>query len=111
MVSHYNKMSSEVPEFKELFTLEEYMDTCLQVSSRQFSLYINGLPDISMVPVADMLNHASEPNVEWKYVDKLQGVQVVANREIKRGEEILMSYGNSCNWNYLVGYGFVLPNN
>jgi len=36
---------------------------------------------------------------------------MVANREIKRGEELFDSYGEKCNWKFLHGYGFVLEDN
>lgn len=46
-----------------------------------------------MVPVADMLNHKSQ-TVHYA-----------------RGDEVFIPYGDKCNTQFLVDYGFTLPHN
>lgn len=82
-----------------------------------------------LVPVVDMLNHAGAryaadatsvsraDNVAWDVVGPSRAMtggwelQLAATRAIAKGEELLLSYGDRDNDDFLVHYGFVPPRN
>ena len=47
----------------------------------------------------------------WLYEDKREGFIVKANKDIRKNEEIYVSYGDKPNTNMFQFYGFVLENN
>ena len=68
----------------------------------------------AMVPFADLLNHSVPPSVRWKWTksDNRKGFIFTAIKDIAKGEEMFNSYGDTlANYELLVNYGFVLPNN
>ena len=46
-----------------------------------------------IVPLADMLNHAGNPNTSWKWDEARDGFLIKSNTEIGIGEEVFDSYG------------------
>ena len=55
----------------------------------------NCLPQLEgtgLFPLMSYLNHSCEPNAEIRYVDGNSEASVVALRQIKEGEEVLVSY-------------------
>ena len=48
-----------------------------------------------MVPYVDMFNHSSEPQASFSYDHENLGIKVKAVKDIKKGEEIFMSYRTS----------------
>lgn len=52
----YNLICKEVPEFKQ-FSIKEYSEVRMIVSSRIFGISVNGVKTDGFVPYADMLNH------------------------------------------------------
>ena len=91
-------------------TLEDYMRMRSLVSSRNFSLYIDGEENSVMVPLADMLNHSNVADTHWTYNNNLECYQMTATKPIKIGQEISDSYGLKNNDVYFLHYGFLLPN-
>ncbi|KAN0049092.1 hypothetical protein ACTA71_004106 [Dictyostelium dimigraforme] len=62
-------------------------------------------------PIVDYFNHGNEPSAEVDYNEDLGSVDVKAIKEIKKGEEIFVSYDQHyCGSDLLVDYGY-LPNN
>lgn len=59
-------------------------------------------------PLADMINHASERDVncDWRY-KRQKGFVVVTKRPLIAGEELFISYGSKPNDMFLSHYGFV----
>jgi len=90
-------------------TLAEYMRMRSLVSSRNFSLYIDGEENSVMVPLADMLNHSNSADTHWTYNTSLNAYQMTATKKIKVGQEISDSYGRKNNDVYFLHYGFLLP--
>ena len=83
-----------------------------------------------LVPFVDMLNHGGDiatsclgdpdpttfpmDNVRWDIVTKLGGeplMVLTATRDIDPGEELLLSYGERSNDEWVLHYGFVPPRN
>lgn len=63
---------------------------------------------LALIPFADLFNH-SEAGVEVTYTPA--GYKFRTDRQIEKGEEIYISYGNHSNDFLLAEYGFVLDEN
>ncbi|XP_049385905.1 uncharacterized protein LOC125850022 [Solanum stenotomum] len=91
------------------------------VSSRAFRLYGSKRPDGTrsnvpmMLPLIDMCNHSFDPNAEIVQEeansDRNMLVKVVAGREIKQNDPLLLNYGCLSSDLFLLDYGFVIPSN
>lgn len=106
-------------------TKEELRWAYMCVSSRGFSCdskMIDGelITRTALVPVGDMLNHATgrggvegergKPGVYTKLSgDASDSFLFIARRDIARGEEVTASYGEKCNSKFLNYYGFAYP--
>ena len=99
-----------VHRFRE-FSLKEFSEIRMIVSSRIFSICIEGRSTIALVPLADMLNHKHPKNVTWTYSDEKRGFIVRAVEDIKKGRQMYYSYGEKCNTRFFLNYGFLLKNN
>ncbi len=78
----------------------------LLVGSRGFTM---DKETVLMVPYADMMNHAKFPNVDWKYNGENFVMRAV--KEVLKGEQLFDSYGTKTNYENLLFYGMVLPDN
>ncbi len=91
-------------KLKELYAL---------ASARFFDIDVNyganTVLNSAIKPGIDLLNHALEPNVELKCSDA--GCEMRAITFIKKGDEIMNSYGKKSSFELLEKYGFVLENN
>lgn len=66
--------------------------------------------NVSMVPMADMLNHKTGHNNARLFHEK-ECLRMVAIKPIKAGQQIYNTYGDLCNADLLRKYGFVdVPN-
>ncbi|XWS34440.1 hypothetical protein CRYUN_Cryun21dG0038800 [Craigia yunnanensis] len=91
------------------------------VSSRAFRLYGKKLPDGThsdipmMLPLIDMCNHSFNPNArilqEQDAGNPKMLIKVVAERDIKQNDPLLLNYGCLSNDFFLLDYGFVIPSN
>ena len=67
----------------------------------------NGAGDYCLAPMADMFNHATEPNVELAY-DEYGNCYVRTTRDVEAGSPLCMSYGDPTNPSFLLSrYGFL----
>lgn len=80
------------------------------VSTRCFSLSIDGTTATGMIPVAEMFNHAVAPNCHWGG-DHTLHFDVWARSPVRAGTPLTISYGSSANTRLLAQYGFCLENN
>lgn len=65
----------------------------------------------ALVPIADLINNSLTPNAVW-FFDHAKNVFVVkSTQNIKKGDEILISYGEKCNSRLFTFYSFALENN
>ena len=96
---------------------DRYLFNWFVVSTRTFyytspEIEINGPLDsddcLALVPYADYFNHA---NVGCQVKYSGSGYEILADRQIEKGEEIYLSYGNHNNDFLLVEYGFLLEQN
>ena len=65
----YDLICREVPDFAE-FSLKEYSEVRMMVSSRIFGITVNGVKTDGFVPYADMLNHRRPRQTTWYYSDE-----------------------------------------
>jgi hypothetical protein len=64
-----------------------------------------------LVPIADLMNHALEPNVEWSFDNNLNGFHMLASKPMLTNSQLHDSYGVKCNSRWLTNYSFTLANN
>lgn len=91
------------------------------VSSRAFRLHGKKLLDGTharvpmMLPLIDMCNHSFDPNARIVQGQDASNakmlIKVVAEREIKQKDPLLLNYGCLSNDLFLLDYGFVVPSN
>jgi hypothetical protein len=112
-------------------TREEFDWAISIVHSRTFGTAgkAGGVGVRMLVPLVDMLNHSGDQdlssstsapvptatdNVRWDLVSKIGGeffMVLTATRDIKQGEELLLSYGERGNADFFEHYGFIPPRN
>lgn len=98
-----------------ILTREQFIWGYSMLASRSFNSERGAL----MLPVADLFNHCSNPNVKHLGLRLLAGYTMgfqdnaafVLSRNVSKGEELCISYGDRTNWEFLVGYGFVERDN
>ena len=54
-----------------------------------------------------MLNTLPEKNTEWKYDDSRNGFVMEASEDIAQGAQVFDSYGEKCNYQFFLNYGFI----
>jgi len=106
----YNLICKEVPEYSQ-FTIQEYSEVRMIVSSRIFGITVNGVKTDGFVPYADMLNHKRPRQTTWYYSDEREGFIIEACDDIDRGAQVYDSYGKKCNSRFFLNYGFINLNN
>lgn len=62
----------------------------------------------ALIPLADMFNHA---DAGCEVTFSTSGYSICADRQIQKGEEVYISYGNHSNDLLLAEYGFILSEN
>ncbi|MDR3737337.1 MAG: SET domain-containing histone-lysine N-methyltransferase [Acidobacteriaceae bacterium] len=106
----YKTITTAVEEFKQ-FSLEEFSQVRMLVSSRIFGIAIEGKKTDALVPLADMLNHKRPQQTAWEYSDKRKGFIIESKENLERGDQVYDSYGKKCNSRFFLNYGFIVENN
>jgi hypothetical protein len=73
-----------VPEICQ-FSLIEFTEMSLIVSSRLYDLKINGQLTTCFIPYVDLLKAGEVDESSWKYDDQKKGFVLTSSTEIKRG--------------------------
>jgi hypothetical protein len=108
LTKDYHRLSQIIPQFSSYCSLQKYFELRTIIGSRNFGLWIDGKKEATMVPLGDMLNHSSEPDVKWYFEDDVNGFVMNSIKSIPAHREITDSYGSKCNRSYLIFYGFAL---
>ncbi|KAF2431082.1 hypothetical protein EJ08DRAFT_553306, partial [Tothia fuscella] len=58
-------------------------------SDKTGEFYLRGV-----FPIYSMLNHDCSPNMKWSHIDNGSRIIVIAARDIKKGEELFIDYGD-----------------
>ena len=106
----YLKLCEYIPLFNQ-FTLNQFMEARMIISSRIFGISINNNKTDVLVPYADLLNHKRPRETQWFYDDKINSFVIQATEDILLGKEIFDSYGKKTNGRFLLNYGFAVENN
>ena len=108
----YDTLYENLPEFKETgWTIEDFGWAILMRASRLFECTYEGGKVEAWNPLSDMFNHNHVPNAHYYFNDETQmNITWVKkeNKQINRGEEILISYGVKGNGHFFNAYGFFL---
>eukprot|EP01117_Protostelium_nocturnum_P011718 TRINITY_DN4267_c0_g1_i3.p1 TRINITY_DN4267_c0_g1~~TRINITY_DN4267_c0_g1_i3.p1 ORF type:complete len:318 (+),score=86.93 TRINITY_DN4267_c0_g1_i3:442-1395(+) len=113
--NNYADLLKVVQKIKEAtkITLDEYKWAVSVIWSRTFSVTIEGHSVGALIPIADMFNNEDPDQIKIKEVGEGDGMKMVADKLIKRGEQIFVPYGNTGskpNGQLLMDYGFALAN-
>ena len=93
-------------EFHKLFVKYRIM-----VGSRIFGYIKNNDNESGMVPYVDLLNYSPDYNTTWYFDDNQDAFILKAIKNISKNSELLDDYGNKSNVEFLLYYGFTIPNN
>ena len=94
------------------FSLQDYFEARMLVSSRSFYFQQEGEKTLGLVPYADMLNHSNDSKPTHFFLDEVSnGFRVETLKEIPQNTEITTSYGQKCNSTFFMNYGFVNQHN
>jgi len=108
LTKDYNVLVQTIPHFNRYCSLQKFIELRTIIGSRNFGLWIDGNKQATMVPLGDMLNHSSEPDVKWYFEESVDGFVMNSIKTIPAHHEITDSYGTKCNRSYLIFYGFTL---
>lgn len=92
---------------------DEYLRSTAMVNSRVFQFQDGRKDRMALVPIADLINHGSDRDVNttW-YFDKDKRVFVVeTTKPILAGKQVYDSYGAKTDIQLLYTYGFYMPEN
>ncbi len=90
-------------------TEAEWAEVRTLVTSRQYHLH--PYEGTALVPIADLFNHARNPEVEWHYDRGERAFTMSARRAVSAAAPLHTSYGAKSNARLLLHYGFTLPDN
>jgi len=124
----FKSLCSEDEIFKQNINLKDFVWARFMVSSRVFRLDWESMAAVSsssneegatmltMVPLADMLNHSEDHNCDWRFMKsrlaKTAHFRMTAREGgIGSGVEACDTYGKKPNHIFLAHYGFALPKN
>ena len=112
----------EEEELARFYSVERFAEVWLAISSRDFvnslqeksSTPLDGaypFPTTFLVPLFDLMNHdRARPTTEVSYDARRRGFVMQTTRFVRKGEELLFSYGAQlCRENALGRYGFADP--
>ena len=91
--------------------LEDFFINFLLVGTRNFGRTGYIAEYSTMVPFMDLLNHSNKNNTYWYYDEFKEGFYLISVRDIKKNEEVTISYGKHSNYYLFRTYGFVIPGN
>ncbi len=98
---------------------ELFLESATHVSSRAFpssllsrnpTLHSSPSTEPVLLPGVDSLNHARAHPVSWVVTDA-ENISLVIHTSASAGEELFNNYGAKPNSEFILGYGFSLPNN
>jgi len=97
-------ISNSFEEFKYNFYIAQSRDF-----SRPNSKFLTDLN--SIVPFLDLFNHDNNFNCDWDYDEDRHGFILRTIKDIEKGQELTISYGEVDNLNLFVIYGFTFEDN
>jgi hypothetical protein len=92
-------------------SFNDYLKYKALVSSRNFGFVKDNKKLRGMVPFGDMMNHSLNPNTKWGFDNKTNRFYFRSNKDLVKGEILTDTYGLKPSYQYLIYYGFFLPEN
>jgi hypothetical protein len=109
MVRQFKLVRNALPRH-ERPSLRDFRWAYQASATRTFTLTIDGHKTCGMVPLAEMFNHAIEPNCQWGG-DHSRHFDITAKRDIAEGTELTITYGRVPGTRLLGQYGFFIDDN
>ena len=103
------ELRAHVPELE--LDLAEFVRARLVVASRVFAFSVGGVPSACLVPLGDLVDHASPGEAAWCYSDAAEAYTLTASTALAAGAPIRQSYGPKSSARQLLSYGFVIDAN
>ena len=110
-INDYTTICNCCKGFDKHYSFEDFLYVRVLIGSRNFGITINGIKRSAMVPLADMLNHSQNQNVNWTFNNTNKYFEMTANKHISNGTQLEDSYGEKNNIKMLIYYGFLIENN
>ncbi len=95
----------------KVFTYENLEWSASLIWSHAFNSFRGKTAFATAVPVVDMMNHENDLETWWEIDDENQLWVLQTNRDIKKGDEIVINYGDMPNVRLLKWFGFALDDN
>lgn len=108
LVREWEQLRGAADGFADL-ECDEWLLARSLVTSRAFALGPARAP--TLVPIADLLNHAPTPAADWDIAPDNGAFVLRASTPVAPAVEVHDSYGAKSNARLLLHYGFVLPDN
>jgi len=93
------------------YSMEDYLIARAASTTRSFADRREGIPGLTLVPIADMLNHSLSCDAAWAFDGERSVFYVRSTRPVKEGEPVNTDYGRRSNTYLLRNYGFTLADN
>ena len=111
----YNLFGFIYEEYKSIhgniifnMTKKTFQDKCILfriiITSRGFSSNGQG---IALVPLLDLMNHETQDNYNVKWDFDNHAFRITAIKNIKKEEELFVSYGSKSDESFIMYYGFI----
>ena len=110
----FPELSNYYPEVfvASAFTFENFLWARGLFDSRAINMKIGGEVKTCLVPFVDMINHCLRAGVPaGAFDDETQTFKLTANSPYTQGSQVFLHYGPLKNWQLLLYYGFLIPNN
>ena len=107
--ARFQSLFEELKEYEPELTFNDYKYIWTIISSRNFSININGERVNVLAPYGDMLNHSFNQNTKWSFNDSKNAFIFKAIENIEINQEVTDTYGIKPSINYLFYYGFFPP--
>lgn len=107
--AEYQGLIASLPQ-DQTFTREEYVWARIIVDSRVHRARAFGVETVVLVPLADLLDHSRDYNVEWR-IESTLGFLYSSGRQLEPGTPLTISYGSKGNSVLFSNYGFTLEGN
>lgn len=110
MIASYVVLHPSIAQFFSSFSFqfEDYLWALCTIWSRFISIQYVGQLVRAMVPFVDFLNHSPKAHLGHKFDERDGRFYLINSQQLKKDEEIFLSYGNNSNSRLLMLYGFTL---
>jgi len=84
-----------------------FLWTFITVKNRIFYFNRNGLEEMALSPLADMINHDTKSILNWRYSSNYNGFIIYSTGDHNYGQEVFINYGMGDTETIFKFYGFI----